>query len=60
MHVIKSLNVHGRDLQLLAEKIPSLIVRARQPDTFYSHATYLTKWKKWAASFRELKDLPAK
>ena len=34
MHVIKSLNVHDRDLQLLAEKIPSLIVRERQPNTF--------------------------
>ena len=44
----------------MAEKIPSLIMRARQPNTFYSHATYFTKWKKWAASFRELKDLPAK
>ena len=59
-HVIKILNVHDRDLQLLAEKIPSLIVRERQPNTCSSYTTYFTKWKKWAASFREVKDLPAK
>ena len=59
-HVIKSLNVHDRDLQFLAEKIPSSIVRARQPNTCSSYTTYFTKWKKLAASFREVKDVPAK
>ena len=44
-HLIKRLNVHDRDNQFLAETIPSLIVRARQPNTCSSYTTYLTKWK---------------
>ena len=54
-YLIKSLKVHDNDFQSLAEKISSLILKLKQPNRCSSYTTYFTKWKKWAASFREAK-----